>query len=170
VIDCRALWKIFGKRAGEALRAVQERGLGKEEGREEFDRVIGVRDASFAVQDGEIFCIMGLSGSGKSTLICHINRLGQKALRGSVQTLSHFRSSDDGSVGSGLGGLQRVHGQVLSGSSRGGVMWRSRAAARLRQGCSPCQGRICGAITPWLATAPVGNRHCRPPRLSIGTA
>jgi glycine betaine/proline transport system ATP-binding protein len=37
--------------------------------------VVGVRDASFSVSRGEIFCIMGLSGSGKSTLIRHINRL-----------------------------------------------------------------------------------------------
>jgi glycine betaine/proline transport system ATP-binding protein len=37
--------------------------------------VVGVRDASFSVRRGEIFCIMGLSGSGKSTLIRHINRL-----------------------------------------------------------------------------------------------
>lgn len=36
---------------------------------------MGVRDASFSVSRGEIFCIMGLSGSGKSTLIRHINRL-----------------------------------------------------------------------------------------------
>ena len=37
--------------------------------------MVGVRDATFSVGRGEIFCIMGLSGSGKSTLIRHINRL-----------------------------------------------------------------------------------------------
>lgn len=75
VIDCRGLWKIFGRRAGEAMKAVRERGLGKIEVRDEFDCVVGVQDASFSVARGEIFCIMGLSGSGKSTLIRHVNRL-----------------------------------------------------------------------------------------------
>jgi glycine betaine/proline transport system ATP-binding protein len=37
--------------------------------------VVGVRDVSISVGEGEIFCIMGLSGSGKSTLVRHINRL-----------------------------------------------------------------------------------------------
>lgn len=75
VIDCRNLWKIFGRRADEAMKAVQERGLGKIEVRDQFDCVVGVQDASFQVKRGEIFCIMGLSGSGKSTLIRHVNRL-----------------------------------------------------------------------------------------------
>lgn len=77
VIDCRNLWKIFGKRADEAMKAVQEQGgLGKLEVRDQFDCVVGVQDASFTVgRGGEIFCIMGLSGSGKSTLIRHVNRL-----------------------------------------------------------------------------------------------
>ena len=57
------------------MRAVLDRGLGKDEARDEFDCVVGVRDATFSVSEGEIFCIMGLSGSGKSTLIRHINRL-----------------------------------------------------------------------------------------------
>ncbi|EEE35280.1 glycine betaine/L-proline transport ATP-binding protein ProV [Rhodobacteraceae bacterium KLH11] len=75
VIDCRNLWKIFGERSGEAMKAVQEQGLGKLEVRDRFDCVVGVQDATFTVGRGEIFCIMGLSGSGKSTLIRHVNRL-----------------------------------------------------------------------------------------------
>ncbi len=75
VIDCRNLWKIFGRRADEAMKAVQEQGLGKLEVRDRFDCVVGVQDATFTVGRGEIFCIMGLSGSGKSTLIRHVNRL-----------------------------------------------------------------------------------------------
>jgi len=55
--------------------AVLKDGLGKDEVREQFGCVVGVRDASFSVNEGEIFCIMGLSGSGKSTLIRHVNRL-----------------------------------------------------------------------------------------------
>ena len=75
VIDCRNLWKIFGPKADEAMKAVREQGLGKIEVRDRFDCVVGVQDASFTVSRGEIFCIMGLSGSGKSTLIRHVNRL-----------------------------------------------------------------------------------------------
>ena len=39
VIDCRGLWKIFGKRADEAMKAVQEQGLGKIEVRDGTVRV-----------------------------------------------------------------------------------------------------------------------------------
>lgn len=74
-IECRNLWKIYGARATEAMAAVTEKQLSKEEVRDGFDCVLGVRDASFKVAKGEIFCIMGLSGSGKSTLVRHINRL-----------------------------------------------------------------------------------------------
>ena len=74
-IECRDLWKIYGKRSNEAMRAVLAEGLSKEEVRDRFDCVLGVRNASFSVRRGEIFCIMGLSGSGKSTLVRHVNRL-----------------------------------------------------------------------------------------------
>ncbi len=74
-VECRNLWKIFGDREAEALAAARERGMAKDEIFAEFGCVVGVADASFRVQEGEIFCIMGLSGSGKSTLIRHINRL-----------------------------------------------------------------------------------------------
>ncbi|WP_293572695.1 glycine betaine/L-proline ABC transporter ATP-binding protein [Phaeobacter sp.] len=75
VIDCRNLWKIFGKRSKEAMEAVKNHVISKLEVRDRFDCVVGVQDATFQVRRGEIFCIMGLSGSGKSTLIRHINRL-----------------------------------------------------------------------------------------------
>lgn len=75
VIDCRGLWKIFGKNADVAMKAVRDQGLSKIEVRDKYDCVVGVHDASFTVARGEIFCIMGLSGSGKSTLIRHVNRL-----------------------------------------------------------------------------------------------
>ena len=74
-IECRNLWKIFGDRAAEALRAAKEEGLGKTELLSRLNCVVGVADATFSVGEGEIFCIMGLSGSGKSTLVRHINRL-----------------------------------------------------------------------------------------------
>ncbi|HPI99978.1 MAG TPA: glycine betaine/L-proline ABC transporter ATP-binding protein, partial [Enterococcus sp.] len=42
---------------------------------EKTGATVGVYDASFEVNEGEIFVIMGLSGSGKSTLIRLLNRL-----------------------------------------------------------------------------------------------
>ena len=75
VIELENVWKLFGSRASEAMQAIQTQGLGKAEVLEQFDAVVGVKDASFSVQEGEIFCLMGLSGSGKSTLVRHINRL-----------------------------------------------------------------------------------------------
>ena len=75
VINCQKLWKIFCNRADQAIKAVLDNGLSKTDVQEQFNCIVGVRDASFSVRRGEVFCIMGLSGSGKSTLIRHINRL-----------------------------------------------------------------------------------------------
>ena len=69
------MWKVFGARAGEALRAARGSEVTKAGALEKYNCVIGVADATFSVNTGEIFCIMGLSGSGKSTLVRHINRL-----------------------------------------------------------------------------------------------
>ncbi len=75
VIECRKLWKIFGDDVAHAMKAIRSDGLTKEAVLEQFGCVVGVQDVSFSVNEGEIFCIMGLSGSGKSTLIRHVNRL-----------------------------------------------------------------------------------------------
>ncbi|WP_037154882.1 quaternary amine ABC transporter ATP-binding protein [Rhizobium freirei] len=75
VIRCDGIWKVFGGRAKEAIEAIKAGQLSKADIRDKLDCVVGVRDATFSVGRGEIFCIMGLSGSGKSTLIRHINRL-----------------------------------------------------------------------------------------------
>ncbi len=74
-IECRDLWKIYGQQSSAAMQAVLKEQLSKEDVRERFGCVLGVRDVSFSVKQGEIFCIMGLSGSGKSTLVRHVNRL-----------------------------------------------------------------------------------------------
>lgn len=75
VVELEGVWKVFGDRAAEAMQAIRAEGLGKPEVLERFGAVVGVKDASFKVGEGEIFCLMGLSGSGKSTLVRHINRL-----------------------------------------------------------------------------------------------
>ncbi|MDX8352572.1 betaine/proline/choline family ABC transporter ATP-binding protein [Cognatiyoonia sp. IB215182] len=75
VVELSDVWKVFGNRDKETIDAAKSRGLTKPEALEEFGTVIGVREATFSVARGEIFCIMGLSGSGKSTLVRHVNRL-----------------------------------------------------------------------------------------------
>ncbi|MBL95886.1 MAG: glycine/betaine ABC transporter [Magnetovibrio sp.] len=74
-IQIQNVWKIFGNTSKEALDAIQNKKISKQEALERFNSVIGVSDVSFNVKKGEIFCVMGLSGSGKSTLVRHINRL-----------------------------------------------------------------------------------------------
>ena len=75
VVELSGVWKVFGARAAETIEAARGNGLSKAEALDKYQTVIGVRDASFSVARGEIFCIMGLSGSGKSTLVRHVNRL-----------------------------------------------------------------------------------------------
>ena len=74
-IQKQNVWKIFGNNSKEALDAIQNKNISKQEALEKYNSVIGVSDVSFNVNKGEIFCVMGLSGSGKSTLVRHINRL-----------------------------------------------------------------------------------------------
>ena len=68
-IQIQNVWKIFGNTSKEALDAIQNKKISKQEALEKYNSVIGVSDVSFDVKRGEIFCVMGLSGSGKSTLL-----------------------------------------------------------------------------------------------------
>lgn len=70
----RNLHKIFGNRPEVAMQMLQN-GVHKDEIFKQTGQVVGVQDASFQINKGEIFVIMGLSGSGKSTLIRLLNRL-----------------------------------------------------------------------------------------------
>jgi glycine betaine/proline transport system ATP-binding protein len=74
VIEMSGVWKIFGS-AEKAALADAKAGASKAEILSQHKCVVGIADASISVQQGEIFCIMGLSGSGKSTLLRHVNRL-----------------------------------------------------------------------------------------------
>ncbi|MBC1921053.1 quaternary amine ABC transporter ATP-binding protein [Listeria grayi] len=73
-IKVEELTKIFGKRASKASSLLAQ-GKTKTEILKETGATIGVNKASFEVEEGEIFVIMGLSGSGKSTLVRLLNRL-----------------------------------------------------------------------------------------------
>ena len=68
------LTKIYGKNESKALELMNA-GKSKEEVLELTGSTIGVNQASFEVNEGEIFVIMGLSGSGKSSLVRMLNRL-----------------------------------------------------------------------------------------------
>ncbi|MRI80524.1 betaine/proline/choline family ABC transporter ATP-binding protein [Aerococcaceae bacterium DSM 109653] len=68
------LTKIYGKNESKALELMSA-GKSKEEVLELTGSTIGVNQASFEVNEGEIFVIMGLSGSGKSSLVRMLNRL-----------------------------------------------------------------------------------------------
>ncbi len=68
------LYKIFGDRPNKALDLL-EQGENKDSILEATGMTVGVQDASFVVNSGEIFVVMGLSGSGKSTLVRMLNRL-----------------------------------------------------------------------------------------------
>ncbi|NMF87337.1 glycine betaine/L-proline ABC transporter ATP-binding protein ProV [Aromatoleum petrolei] len=73
-IVAKGLHKIFGRSPDIAMEMLRKR-RHKDEIFKETGMVVGVQDATFAVNEGEIFVIMGLSGSGKSTLIRLLNRL-----------------------------------------------------------------------------------------------
>ena len=73
-IIVKNLYKIFGEQPEKGL-SLLEQGLDKEAIFEKTGLTVGVQDASFAVNSGEIFVVMGLSGSGKSTLVRMLNRL-----------------------------------------------------------------------------------------------
>ncbi|GAA0419830.1 glycine betaine/L-proline ABC transporter ATP-binding protein [Streptomyces luteireticuli] len=67
------LYKVFGRRPEAAVKRL-EGGASRDELRAD-GTTAAVIDASFEVQAGEIFVVMGLSGSGKSTLLRMLNGL-----------------------------------------------------------------------------------------------
>lgn len=68
------VFKVFGDEPQAALELVRQ-GCSKPEILERTGQSIGVFDAHFTIEAGEIFVVMGLSGSGKSTLVRMLNRL-----------------------------------------------------------------------------------------------
>ncbi|MFO7785817.1 MAG: quaternary amine ABC transporter ATP-binding protein [Thermodesulfobacteriota bacterium] len=107
-IVIEGLYKIFGPHPEEAMRMVRQ-GRSKDEIMEKTRHGLGVVDASFVVNAGEIFVVMGLSGSGKSTLVRCLNRLieptagrvivnGEDVTRLGKRALRQFRQKHFGMV------------------------------------------------------------------------
>ncbi|MBA4534225.1 quaternary amine ABC transporter ATP-binding protein [Brevibacillus halotolerans] len=74
IIEVKNLTKVFGRDPKKAIPLLKE-GWTKEKIFKETKMTVGVNQASFSIEAGEIFVIMGLSGSGKSTLVRLLNRL-----------------------------------------------------------------------------------------------
>jgi glycine betaine/proline transport system ATP-binding protein len=81
-VDFRHVDIVFGPKPQQAL-TLLDQGADRQAILEETGHVIGVADATIAIEPGEICVLMGLSGSGKSTLLRCINRL-NRATRGEV--------------------------------------------------------------------------------------
>lgn len=74
LLEIKNVYKVFGEQPQQAMQLL-EQGLNKEQIFHQTGQTIGVMDASFEVNRGEIFVVMGLSGSGKSTMVRLLNRL-----------------------------------------------------------------------------------------------
>ncbi|TXR51404.1 glycine betaine/L-proline ABC transporter ATP-binding protein ProV [Reinekea thalattae] len=73
-LEVKGLYKVFGANPQKAL-ALLDQGSDKDSIFESTGMTVGVKDANLAIEEGEIFVVMGLSGSGKSTLVRLLNRL-----------------------------------------------------------------------------------------------
>ena len=68
------VYKVFGDEPAAALELVRQN-CSKQEILAKTGSSVGVLDANFTIEAGEIFVVMGLSGSGKSTLVRLLNLL-----------------------------------------------------------------------------------------------
>ncbi|MFI7319417.1 glycine betaine/L-proline ABC transporter ATP-binding protein [Streptomyces venezuelae] len=74
-LQAEHLYKVFGRRPDDAVEKLRH-GADREELRAN-GTTAAVIDASFEVEPGQIFVVMGLSGSGKSTLLRMLNGLSE---------------------------------------------------------------------------------------------
>src|SRR5699024_3569314 len=104
VVKASHVYKVFGKRPNEVIKRL-------EEGADRNDLtkmgMTAVIDASFEVEEGEIFVVMGLSGSGKATLSRTLHVLWAPTA-GTVEVLGTDISKADSSA------LRQVRGKHVS--------------------------------------------------------
>ncbi|WP_155057565.1 quaternary amine ABC transporter ATP-binding protein [Streptomyces blattellae] len=72
-LEAEHLYKVFGRRPDDSVDRLRQ-GADRDELRAD-GTTAAVIDASFTVEPGQIFVVMGLSGSGKSTLLRMLNGL-----------------------------------------------------------------------------------------------
>ena len=82
VVRFRNVDIVFGSEPESALPLIDQ-GMTRTEITKETGQIVGVKNATLSVREGEIVVLMGLSGSGKSTLLRAVNAL-NKITRGSV--------------------------------------------------------------------------------------
>lgn len=128
-IVCEDVWKVFGPNPHEIITNWKNyESLDKVARLEKTKCVVGTRQATFKVEKGEIYCLMGLSGSGKSTLVRCVNRLhevthgkifidGQDITALSEKKLREFRREKTGMVFQNFALLP--HRRVLSNVALG---------------------------------------------------
>ncbi|WP_108989220.1 quaternary amine ABC transporter ATP-binding protein [Streptomyces coelicoflavus] len=88
-LEAENLYKVFGRKPDQAVERLRQGDVRKNQGEVREDQkdireelradgtTAAVIDASFTVEPGEIFVVMGLSGSGKSTLLRMLNGLSE---------------------------------------------------------------------------------------------
>lgn len=96
-IEIIKLYLIFGRERNKAFKMLMK-GKSKWEIKKETGCIIAVNGANFAINEGEIFVIMGLSGSGKSSLLRCINRLDKPILGAIVVNGSNIVTMTDGEL------------------------------------------------------------------------
>ncbi|TVR67021.1 MAG: glycine betaine/L-proline ABC transporter ATP-binding protein [Spirochaetaceae bacterium] len=74
IIEVRDLYKIFGPSPRRVIPLIKQ-GKSKAEILKKTGCTIAINGATFSIEKGETFVVMGLSGSGKSTFIRCLNRL-----------------------------------------------------------------------------------------------
>jgi glycine betaine/proline transport system ATP-binding protein len=104
-LEAAGLYKVFGRRPQEAVERLRK-GADRDELRA-AGATAAVIDASFTVEPGQIFVVMGLSGSGKSTLLRMLNGLLEP-------TAGHVRFDDQDLTTLGDRALRAVRAKKIS--------------------------------------------------------
>jgi glycine betaine/proline transport system ATP-binding protein len=114
---------VFGNAPQSALPLIDE-GRGRAEIAQATGQIVGVKNATLSVYEGEIVVLMGLSGSGKSTLIRSVNALNRIA-RGRVTVFDGNEDVDvQGCSASRLRSLRR-HRVAMVFQQFGLLPWRT---------------------------------------------